>query len=429
MKPSWSTLPAALDLAQGRQGARQVQGDRLLAEGGQPGPGRPGDEIRVGRGGRGDHDGVHPRAEDLVGGGGGGRPRSAPRPVRRGRRRRPRPPGRRPPGWRARTPAWKEPIRPVPMSPMRMHPTCRPPGALSTICPDKSKGVARTVRGTLPAVAKPTADSAALGLGVDRTSPVPLYFQLAQQLEAAIEQGRLAPGSLLGNEIELAARLGLSRPTVRQAIQSLVDKGLLVRRRGVGTQVVHSQVKRPLELSSLYDDLEAAGQRPATRVLRNTVEPADARGRRRARRRGGRRGPSRRAAAATPTASRWRYLRNHLPPDLLDLDTERLESTGLYRMMRARGHHPAQRPAVRRRPRRHRRGGRAARRARGGPAAHDGAHHLRRHAAGRSSSARTSTGPRATPSSSSCSSGPERPAARRPVRMFGQSIDAVMLGR
>lgn len=79
---------------------------------------------------------------------------------------------------------------------------------------------------------KPTADSAALGLGVDRNSPVPLYYQLARQLETAIEQGLLAPGSLLGNELELAARLGLSRPTVRQAIQSLVDKGLMVRRRG-----------------------------------------------------------------------------------------------------------------------------------------------------------------------------------------------------
>lgn len=115
-----------------------------------------------------------------------------------------------------------------------------------------------------------------LDLSVDRSSPVPLYFQLSQQLEAAIEHGALTPGSLLGNEIELAARLGLSRPTVRQAIQSLVDKGLLVRRRGVGTQVVHSKVRRPLELSSLYDDLEAAGQRPATKVLVNTVVPATA---------------------------------------------------------------------------------------------------------------------------------------------------------
>ncbi|MYR62757.1 UTRA domain-containing protein [Streptomyces sp. SID625] len=175
-----------------------------------------------------------------------------------------------------------------------------------------------------------------LALGVDRSSPVPLYYQLAQQLEAAIEQGALTPGSLLGNEIELAARLGLSRPTVRQAIQSLVDKGLLVRRRGVGTQVVHSQVGRPLELSSLYDDLEAAGQRPTSSVLVNTVVPASAE-----------------AAAALGVAEgdevhrveRLRlthgepmaYLVNQLPAGLLDLDTGRLEATGLYRLLRSAG--------------------------------------------------------------------------------------------
>ncbi|MGW1194542.1 GntR family transcriptional regulator [Streptomyces sp. NPDC002536] len=171
---------------------------------------------------------------------------------------------------------------------------------------------------------------------LDRTSPVPLYFQLSQQLEAAIEQGVLAPGSLLGNEIELAGRLGLSRPTVRQAIQSLVDKGLLVRRRGVGTQVVHSQVKRPLELSSLYDDLEAAGQKPATRVLRQGVEPATAQVA---------------AALGVPEGTEVRYverlrlahgepmahLRNHLPVGLLDLGADVLAETGLYRLMRTAG--------------------------------------------------------------------------------------------
>ncbi|MEW2164528.1 GntR family transcriptional regulator [Streptomyces sp. NPDC007084] len=175
-----------------------------------------------------------------------------------------------------------------------------------------------------------------LQLSVDRGSPVPLYFQLAQQLEAAIERGALTPGSLLGNEIDLAGRLGLSRPTVRQAIQSLVDKGLLVRRRGVGTQVVHSQVKRPLELSSLYDDLESAGQRPATQVALNTVEPAST---------------EVAAALGVPEASdvhrveRLRlahgepmaYLCNYLPPGLLELDGDRMEATGLYRLMRTAG--------------------------------------------------------------------------------------------
>ncbi|MEU3337065.1 GntR family transcriptional regulator [Streptomyces sp. NPDC002144] len=193
--------------------------------------------------------------------------------------------------------------------------------------------MART-RGATRAATAPALES--LDFALDRGSPVPLYYQLAQQLEAAIEHGALAPGNLLGNEIDLSTRLGLSRPTVRQAIQSLVDKGLLVRRRGVGTQVVHSQVKRPLELSSLYDDLEAAGQGPTTRVVRNEREAACAD-----------------VAAALGVAEgsevialeRLRLthgqpvalLSNHLPATLLELDSERLESTGLYRMMRTAG--------------------------------------------------------------------------------------------
>ncbi|GAA0682448.1 MULTISPECIES: GntR family transcriptional regulator [Streptomyces] len=175
-----------------------------------------------------------------------------------------------------------------------------------------------------------------LELSVDRGSPVPLYFQLAQQLESAIEHGTLTPGTLLGNEIELAARLGLSRPTVRQAIQSLVDKGLLVRRRGVGTQVVHSKVKRPLELSSLYDDLESAGQRPTTTVLVNTMVAASAEV---AAALGVTEGSEvhrierLRSAHGEPIA----YLCNYIPPGLLDLDSGQLEATGLYRLMRAAG--------------------------------------------------------------------------------------------
>lgn len=185
-------------------------------------------------------------------------------------------------------------------------------------------------------VKKVRTDPADLQFSVDRSSPVPLYFQLSQQLEAAIEQGRLLPGSLLGNEIELAGRLGLSRPTVRQAIQALVDKGLLIRRRGVGTQVVHSQVRRPLELSSLYDDLEAAGQRPATRVLSVDTVPAP---------------PPVAAALSLPADTPVRrierlrlthgepiaFLRNFLPEGLLTAGKDELEATGLYRLMRAAG--------------------------------------------------------------------------------------------
>ena len=103
-----------------------------------------------------------------------------------------------------------------------------------------------------------------LQLELDRSSPVPLYFQIARQIEVAIERGDLAPGDRLEDEVGLADRHGLSRPTMRRAIQELVAKGLLVRKRGVGTQVVHGQVTRRVELTSLWDDLTEHRQQPST---------------------------------------------------------------------------------------------------------------------------------------------------------------------
>ncbi len=110
---------------------------------------------------------------------------------------------------------------------------------------------------------------------LDRTSPVPLYFQVAEQFERAIVAGSIRPGEKIANEVALAQDLGLSRPTMRQAIQLLVGKGLVVRKRGVGTQVVHGKVLRSLELTSLYDDLSDAGQEPHTDTLELVRVPAD----------------------------------------------------------------------------------------------------------------------------------------------------------
>ena len=110
---------------------------------------------------------------------------------------------------------------------------------------------------------------------LDRSSPVPLYYQLAQAIETAIRDGELAPGDRFENELALAKRLTLSRPTTRRAIQELVDKGLLVRKRGVGTQVVQNPVHRRVELTSLFDDLARAGQEPTTQLLDYRVGPPD----------------------------------------------------------------------------------------------------------------------------------------------------------
>jgi DNA-binding GntR family transcriptional regulator len=171
---------------------------------------------------------------------------------------------------------------------------------------------------------------------VDRNSPVPLYFQVAQHLEHLIESGELAPGTRLENEIDLADRLRLSRPTMRRAIEYLVDRGLLVRKRGVGTQVVHAKVQRQVELTSLYDDLAKAHRDPRTQVLSFATETApDAL----ALELGLPEGTKvyvferLRYAGAEPLA----IMRNHVPADLLRLAPEDLEEQGLYNLLRANG--------------------------------------------------------------------------------------------
>src|ERR671931_509201 len=111
-------------------------------------------------------------------------------------------------------------------------------------------------------------------IAVDRMSPVPLYYQVAQQLEQLIEAGELPPGTRLNNELVLAEQLAVSRPTVRRAIEYLVQRGYLVRKRGVVTRVVHPKMRRPVELTSLYDDLALSGKNPHTSVLMLETLPA-----------------------------------------------------------------------------------------------------------------------------------------------------------
>jgi DNA-binding GntR family transcriptional regulator len=110
---------------------------------------------------------------------------------------------------------------------------------------------------------------------IDRTGPVPLYYQLATRLEEAIESGELPSGARIENEITMSERLGISRPTVRRAIQSLVEKGLLYRRRGIGTQVVQGSLRRRVELTSLYEDLQREMKKPSTQLLTYEAVEAD----------------------------------------------------------------------------------------------------------------------------------------------------------
>ena len=176
-------------------------------------------------------------------------------------------------------------------------------------------------------------------LVVDRFSPIPLYYQVAIRLEQMIETGELPVGSRLENEVDLSDQLGVSRPTMRRAISYLVERGLLVRRRGIGTQVIQPKVRRPVELSSLHDDLEKTGRAPRTEVLSFEVRPvtdvmAHALG----------------VPDGTPAThlQRLRYagdeplalMRNVIPTTVLDLRREDLEQAGLYQLLRAAGSEP-----------------------------------------------------------------------------------------
>ena len=175
-----------------------------------------------------------------------------------------------------------------------------------------------------------------LFLDIDRTSAIPLYFQLATRIEKAIVDGQLAPGARLENEVTLGQRLNMSRPTIRRAMQELVNKGLLVRRRGIGTQVVHGPVTRKVELTSLYDDLHRSGQHPATQLLSHEIRPADDVV------------ADRLSVAEGASVLHLRRLRlsdgvplavmeNYLPEEYADLTADALASRGLYQLLRARG--------------------------------------------------------------------------------------------
>lgn len=111
---------------------------------------------------------------------------------------------------------------------------------------------------------------------LDRSSPVPLYFQISEPIAQLINSGALPADTRLEDELSMAARLHVSRPTARQALQRLVDRGLLTRRRGVGTIVSPRHVHRPMELTSLMRDLVNAGHKVHTTIQRYEARPASA---------------------------------------------------------------------------------------------------------------------------------------------------------
>jgi DNA-binding GntR family transcriptional regulator len=110
--------------------------------------------------------------------------------------------------------------------------------------------------------------------GVRRASGMPLYIQIAEALEGALKGAELPLASALPSEHELSQALGVSRPTIRQALTHLEQRSVLYKRRGVGTFRAPRAMARPPRLTSLYDELVEQGSVPVTQVVQVREVPA-----------------------------------------------------------------------------------------------------------------------------------------------------------
>lgn len=97
---------------------------------------------------------------------------------------------------------------------------------------------------------------------VSLASGEPLYRQLGRALKAAIDESVLKRGAVIPSERDISAGLGLSRVTVRKAIDNLVSDGLLDRRQGAKT-VVSSRLEKSLAtMTSFSEDMRSRGLEP-----------------------------------------------------------------------------------------------------------------------------------------------------------------------
>lgn len=116
---------------------------------------------------------------------------------------------------------------------------------------------------------------------LDHDSSQPLYQQLQRALREAIEKGLIGPEDALPSERQLAAELGVSRITVRKAIEGLAEDGILERRQGSGNFVgAPTRVdKNFAKLTSFSEDMRARGSTPHSEWLKRaegTVTPEEA---------------------------------------------------------------------------------------------------------------------------------------------------------
>lgn len=110
---------------------------------------------------------------------------------------------------------------------------------------------------------------------IDAQSPAPLYFQLFNVLNDAINRGLIANGSRMPSEKELSDRFDVSRITARRTLAELAAKGLVVRHRGRGTFVQHGFSPDPIvaPLGAMAESLADLGRGTTLTVLSKKMAP------------------------------------------------------------------------------------------------------------------------------------------------------------
>lgn len=110
---------------------------------------------------------------------------------------------------------------------------------------------------------------------INRSSKLPLYHQLYEILRGDISRGTWQPGDMLPPESELIEEYQVSRTTVRQVLDMLVNEGLIYRQQGRGTFVAPPTVEQGLvRIISFTEDMRQRGFKPTSKVLSSDVIPA-----------------------------------------------------------------------------------------------------------------------------------------------------------
>ncbi|WP_047980196.1 GntR family transcriptional regulator [Ornithinibacillus contaminans] len=110
---------------------------------------------------------------------------------------------------------------------------------------------------------------------IDKQSPIPIYYQLEEEIKSMIHHKQLKPGDLLPSEREYAEKYAISRMTVRQAISNLVKEGLIYRQKGKGTFVADKKIEQDLSgLTSFSEDMRNRGLIPSNQLISFDFIPA-----------------------------------------------------------------------------------------------------------------------------------------------------------